>query len=236
MTEHPVVTAAAFARLALELHQEGGVEETIDAVARFALMAVNCTQAGILLTGRSGRLDPGATTDPAVEKADLLQLELDEGPARTLVDNRETVIMVPDLAVNDRWPRWSAGIADLGLRSLLAVRLQVHGKTVGVLELFNTEPESFDDEDIAVARILARHASVAVGTARQEATLWQAIDARKLIGQAQGILMERFDLDGDRAFAVLQRYSQDNNVKLREVARRLVETGSLLEGGKPLQE
>jgi hypothetical protein len=41
----------------------------------------------------------------------------------------------------------------------------------------------------------------------------QAIDARKLVGQAMGILMERFDLDGDRAFEVLKRYSQDNNLK-----------------------
>ena len=105
-----------------------------------------------------------------------------------------------------------------------------------MLELFNSEPFAFDDDDIAVAHILARHASVAVGTARQEETLWQAIDARKLIGQAQGILMERFGLDGDRAFAVLQRYSQDNNVKLREVARRLVDTGLLPKGSKPVQQ
>jgi GAF domain-containing protein len=236
MTEHPVETAAAFARLALELHQEDGVEETIDAVARFALKAVNCTQAGIVLAGRSGRLDLGASTDSAVEKADLLQLQLGQGPALTIVGDRETVVVVPDLAADDRWPMWSAAVADLGLLSVLGVRLQAHDKTVGVLELFNSEPFAFDDDDIAVAHILARHASVAVGTARQEETLWQAIDARKLIGQAQGILMERFGLDGDRAFAVLQRYSQDNNVKLREVARRLVETGSLPKGGKPVQQ
>ena len=55
----------------------------------------------------------------------------------------------------------------------------------------------------------------------------QAVDARKLVGQAMGILMERFDLDSDRAFAVLRRYSQDNNLKLRDVAERLIETRCL---------
>ena len=52
----------------------------------------------------------------------------------------------------------------------------------------------------------------------------QAVDARKLVGQAMGILMERFDLDGDRAFEVLKRYSQDNNLTLRDVANHLVHT------------
>jgi AmiR/NasT family two-component response regulator len=60
-----------------------------------------------------------------------------------------------------------------------------------------------------------------------DTTLAQAIDARKLIGQAMGILMERFDLDGNRAFEVLRRYSQDTNTKLRDVAQQLVDTRTL---------
>lgn len=55
----------------------------------------------------------------------------------------------------------------------------------------------------------------------------QAVDARKLVGQAMGILMERFDLDGDRAFQVLRRFSQDNNRKLRDVAQELINTRKL---------
>jgi GAF domain-containing protein len=233
-----VETAAAFARLALELHSEEGVDETIDAVARFAVKAVNCTRAGIVLAARGGRIDLGAATDETVEKADLLQLELAEGPAWAIIADREPAIVVSDTVDETRWPSWSSTVAGLGLRSVLAVRLQVRDQTVGVLELFNERPYAFEPDDVAVAHILARHASVALGTARQEETLWQAIDARKLIGQAQGILMERFDLDSDRAFAVLRRYSQDNNVKLREVARLLVDTGQLTsaEDGEPVEQ
>lgn len=75
--------------------------------------------------------------------------------------------------------------------------------------------------------MIADHAAVAVANARTESTLWQAIEARKLVGQAQGILMERFDLTDEQAFAVLRRYSQDTNTKLREVARRLIATRNL---------
>jgi AmiR/NasT family two-component response regulator len=53
------------------------------------------------------------------------------------------------------------------------------------------------------------------------------VDARKLVGQAMGILMERYDLDADRAFKVLQRYSQSTNTKLRDVAQQLIDTRRL---------
>lgn len=79
----------------------------------------------------------------------------------------------------------------------------------------------------ALAEVIADHAAVAVANAKTESTLWQAIQARKLIGQAQGILMERFDLTDEQAFAVLRRYSQDSNTKLRDVAQRLIATRNL---------
>ena len=84
-----------------------------------------------------------------------------------------------------------------------------------------------------MAEILGRHASVALAASHSEDGLMSAIDARKLIGQAQGILMERFDLDSDRAFDVLRRYSQDGNRKLRDVAEAIVRHRGSSVGGAP---
>jgi AmiR/NasT family two-component response regulator len=61
----------------------------------------------------------------------------------------------------------------------------------------------------------------------QHGHLAKALDSRHLIGLAQGILMERFNLDTPRALAILRRYSQDHNVKLREVADQVVTTRGL---------
>jgi GAF domain-containing protein len=218
--------ADVFARLAVELHEEPGVEETVEAVLQFALQAVSCTHAGVVLSQRGGQLETVAVTDPLVEQSDQVQRDSGEGPLLEVITDRDTVL-VPDTASDDRYPIWAPKVAALGLRSALSVRLHASGITLGVLQLFNTEPYAFEHDDDAVAHILARHASVAVASARQEASLWQAIDARKLIGQAQGILMERFGIDGDQAFTVLRRYSQDNNIKLRDVAHRLIETRKL---------
>jgi GAF domain-containing protein len=218
--------ADVFARLALELYEEPGVEETVEAVLQFALQAVSCTHAGVALSHRGGKLETVAVTDPLVEKSDQLQLECGAGPSLDVIAERDTVL-VPDTIDELRYPDWSSKVAALGLRSVLSVRLAASGNTLGVLQLFNAEPYAFEPDDDAVAHILARHASVALAHARQEASLWQAIDARKLVGQAQGILMERFDIDSDQAFAVLRRYSQDHNIKLRDVAQRLIDTRTL---------
>jgi GAF domain-containing protein len=221
--------ADTFARLAVELHDAPGVEETVEAVVNFALQALNCNYAGLALYTRGSKPEVAAVTDPVV--ADVYQLQLSSGVGPLVTTLRErTTVLIRDTTTDQRWPEWAAKVAGLGVRSVLDVPLVTGDgavSTVGVLGLYSAEPDAFSADDEAIAHILARHASVAVASARQSATMAQAIDARKLVGQAMGILMERFDVDGDRAFAILKRYSQDTNTKLRDVAQQLIETRRL---------
>ncbi|WP_344115770.1 GAF and ANTAR domain-containing protein [Kribbella alba] len=221
--------ANTFARLAIELHDASGVGETIDTVVEFALQALNCSYAGVALSMRGAQPEVAAVTDPVVAEVYGLQLSSDKGPLVTAMRERRTVL-IRDTTADDRWPEWAAKVAALGVRSVLDVPL-VTGRdttrTVGVLGLYSPQPDAFGEDDEAIAHILARHASVAVASARHEETMAQAVDARKLVGQAMGILMERFDLDADRSFAILKRYSQDTNTKLRDVAQQLIDTRKL---------
>jgi AmiR/NasT family two-component response regulator len=73
--------------------------------------------------------------------------------------------------------------------------------------------------------VFAAHAAVALRSAQDKQSLRIAMTTRNLIGQAQGILMERFKMTAEQAFAVLARVSQQTNVKLRDVAQRLIDTG-----------
>jgi GAF domain-containing protein len=124
-----------------------------------------------------------------------------------------STVYIPDVATEDRWPDWRADVTAAKICSVLHVPMKAADQVIGVLSLYTQHPDAFTPDDEAIAYILARHASVAVATARQETSLALAVDARKLVGQAMGILMERFDVDGDRAFAILRRYSQDTNTK-----------------------
>ena len=217
--------AEAFARLAVELHGAGGFEETVEAVVQFALQALDCSHAGVALHSR-GRAQVPAATDPVVCEIFHHAMAIGRGP---LVEAMRTGqdVLIRDTATDPRWPEWAAEVRELGVRAVLDVPLTTATGTVGMLGLYSTAPDAFGPDDIGVAHILARHASVALANARHEANLAQAVDARKLVGQAMGILMERYDLDSDRAFTVLRRYSQDTNTKLRDVAQQLIDTRKL---------
>jgi GAF domain-containing protein len=218
--------AERFAQLAVDLHDSGGMEETVQAVAEFALQALDCSHAGVALIVRGGRLEIPAATDPVV--AEIYALQINGGTGPLAVSLREhAIVLVRDTSADDRWPEWAGKVRELGVRSVLDVPLTTSAGTLGVLGLYSTEPDAFGPDEEAIAHILARHASVAVASARQEDSLAQAIDARKLVGQAMGILMERYNLDDDSAFAVLKRYSQDTNTNLRDVAAQLIETRQL---------
>ena len=227
------VTAEEFAELAVRLHAEPNVEETVDLVVQYALKAVDCQYAGVMLVHKAKRgsdqvddVETAAATDPLVAELDRIQIDCGEGPGLAATGSFISV-RVADTQFDLRGVKWARQVAERGIRSVLSARLSTGSSELGTLNLFHSSPDAFDTDDEAVAAILARHAAVALASARRAENLWLAIDARKLVGQAQGILMERFDLSPDQAFAVLLRYSQDKNIKLRDVAELLVSRRSL---------
>jgi response regulator NasT len=123
-------------------------------------------------------------------------------------------------------PRPSGEQADLVVRIPMDA-VEEGAPTAGGAVALHRASGPFDATDRIVAGDLALHAGVALAAWDATDELRRGLAARTVIGQAQGILMERFSLDADRAFQVLRRYSQDGNVKLAEVARRVVQTGAL---------
>ena len=177
--------ADEFARLAVDMHAAGGMEETVDAVVQFALRALNCSFAGVALWIRAGPEIP-AVTDPLLAAIFRFQFEREHGPLIEAIQGRTTVVVRDtDTDSDGRWPDWAAKVRALGVRSVLDVPLLVGDAAapiVGALSLYSRIPDGFGTEDEAIARILAQHASVAVAAKREIAGLSTAVDARKLVG------------------------------------------------------
>ena len=97
--------------------------------------------------------------------------------------------------------KWGPAVAELGLHSVLSIHLFTDHRVLGALNLYYESIVDFSDDEVEVAKVVAAHASVALAKLRSERDLWRAIDSRHLIGQAQGILMERFKLSPEKSFS-----------------------------------
>jgi GAF domain-containing protein len=215
---------AIFDQAARDLQHEGDTQHTLDRGLEIAVRLVpGCAYAGISVVQPDGRIDTPALTDPLVAQIDELQYRVQEGPCLDAIARSE-VVSSPDLRLEDRWPRWAPEVARLGLVAMLCVRLYTSRDTLGALNLLATRADAFDEDAVVTAGHLAAHLAVALAAAQHAEDLHSGALDRSVLGQAEGILMERFSLTPGRAFEVLSRVAQDHSVPLRRVAAELVQT------------
>lgn len=161
-----------------------------------------------------------APSDPLALEADRLQQQLGEGPALLALDTAETVSS-SDVASDSRWPLYGPKVAASGFAAHTATPLQTSANSQAVLNLYSCESCALDDLGLQL-ELFTSHAAVAWCGALQLRDLGEALDRRKMIGQATGIIMERYGVAEEAAFAFLTRASQTGNVKLRQVASQIV--------------
>jgi GAF domain-containing protein len=214
------------ARMALELRTAADFAGTAVIVVRFACETIRTDHAGITVLRGGGRLRSVGVSDPLVREADRLQYELGEGPCVQATVEQRTLLS-DDLHGDARWPRWGPRAAAIGFSSVLSAQLHAGDQHIGALNLYGARPAQFSADDAETAHLFGFHAAAALAAAHSDESLRAALDSRTVIGQAQGILMERFDVDADRAFTILRRYSQDTNTKLRDVAEEVARTRRL---------
>jgi GAF domain-containing protein len=176
----------------------------------------------VSLVGRRRRVVTASSSHEAAARADDLQYTLDQGPCLDAIWRRD-VSVVDDLRADGRYPRWSQrAVADTGIRSALSLRLFTRRDSLGALNLYASTPYAFTPEDLAEGAVFAAQAAVALRSSQLEEQLRASQQSRTTIGQAQGILMERYQISAERAFEMLRRVSQDSNVRPATVAARLV--------------
>jgi GAF domain-containing protein len=198
--------------------------QTIVEVARDTLPGFD--EVGISTVDRQGNVTTRAATSDLVRTLDKVQYGLGEGPCvDTLRD--ALVVVAPEIAHDQRWPRYVPKAVAEGLRSQLALKLYVDDEgTVGGINCYSTLSEVIDPDAEGIADLFAAHAALAVGHAQERESLSSALHSRKVIGQAVGIIMERYDLNEDAAFDFLVRASSTSNVKLRAIAQEIVDLGN----------
>ncbi len=216
--------ARRMAELAREVATPSSVDDVLAGVTATAMEIIaGVDAAGVLLITAGGRFETHGPTSDLPGKLDALQQEFGEGPCvRAAVD--ELIVRSDDFTKEQRWPRYSHAAVEIGIRSGLSFKLYTSTDTAGALNLFAFEPNVFDANSEAIGSVLAAHAAAAILASRRGEQLESALTSRDLIGQAKGIIMERYKVDAVRAFNMLRELSQTSNTKLVDIAQRVVET------------
>ncbi|MEU6064958.1 MULTISPECIES: GAF and ANTAR domain-containing protein [Streptomyces] len=218
------------ASMARDLLAQESVTATLERITGSATELVDgCDAAGILVL-HDRAVETLAPTHQLVTDSDQLQQQLGEGPCFDAARSSqgERVFRIADLTgEHQRWPSYAPKARELGIGSVMGFLLFTDHEDLGALNLYSPKPGAFTDVSELAGWLLASHAAVAFSSARTHSQMEQAVATRHTIGEAMGILMGNRHLTQHEAFDVLRRYSQENNIKLRDVARLLCKHGSL---------
>lgn len=220
--------------LARALQVEPDVQGTLEAMVHAALELVpGVVAASISVARRRHGIESRAASGELPRRVDQLQADTGEGPCMDAAFEQR-IVRVPDFRHEDRWPRFAPAALEAGATSMLAFQLYTDGDVLGALNVYGAGFGAFTEESEEIGLLVAAHAAVALAAAQQVSHLHEALATRDLIGQAKGVLMERFRITPHEAFVLLTTASSQTNTKLRDVAEQLATTGVLT--GEPPAE
>lgn len=227
MTQQRTTTLAdRMAELARAVAVPTTVEEIFAAVTTAAVELIpGVDTAGVLLITPGGKFESHAVVTDLACELDELQRILDEGPCLAAA-TEDVVVRTDDFRTETRWPAYAAAAVKIGVLSGLSFRLYTANRTAGALNLFGFTAHEWDEASCTTGSVLAAHAASAILAHRQGEQLQSALATRDRIGQAKGVIMERYGIDDVRAFDMIRRLSQENNARVVDIAERVIDSRS----------
>lgn len=215
--------AQSIAEAARTLNKPRSLDDTLQTIVEVARNSVaGFDHVGITTLAKKGHIETRASIGDLVVPLDRVQYDLREGPCSAALQGDDT-LSVSSLRDEQRWPNYVPKARDAGVLSQMAVKLYLDNDTLGGINFYSTIAHEVNQDAQALARLFATHAAIALGHAQERDELYDGLQSRRAIGQALGILMERYEMNEDRAFAFLIRASSHANIKLRAVAQELVD-------------
>lgn len=222
--------SAAFVKITDTLVADYDVLDLLHALVESSVELLDAAAAGLLLAGPHGDLQVVASTSERSQLVEILQLEAGSGPC---VESYRTgtMVVVEDIkALSGRWPEFQAAALSQGFRSVHAIPMRVHGKTIGAMGLFGEQPGRLSREDSAIGQALADVATISIlqeRTLRESALvneqLQRALNSRVLIEQAKGVIAYTAGVNMEEAFRRLRTFARANNQSLHDTASQVID-------------
>ena len=209
----------------LQQQQNTDVDTALGELTQSAVSALPGAQyAGLTIAFRDGKIQTASATGSYPVLLDDIQQRHGQGPCLSAAWEHH-VIRINDMKLEKRWPAYCRdAIQESPIRSTISFQLFADHNSMGVLNFYAEQPKAFDEEAAELGLILATHTALAWNMVRRAEQFRSALASRDIIGQAKGMIMERFKIDAVQAFELLRRLSQSSNTALVVVARQLVES------------
>lgn len=223
---HDESVPSAIAELAGASAVGAGIGDVLTKLTLAALALVPSADYAKISTIDSSGLFSVAATSKLTASLDSAQQAARQGPCLDAVSARE-IVRCGDLRTDARWPRFARYATTAGVRSVLSCPIDIPGDTGPTLSLYGVRAEAFDPQSETVGAMMATHAAIVLVHDQHDRQFRAALTTRDLIGQAKGIVMERFGVGAPRAFAMLAAISQETSTPVRDLAVRLAESARL---------
>ncbi|MCV7399749.1 GAF and ANTAR domain-containing protein [Mycobacterium fragae] len=208
----------------LQQQRDRDVDTVLGELTENAARAMPGAQyAGITVATRNGKVRTASATHRYAELLDEIQQHSDQGPCLSAAWEHH-IMRINDLTRERRWPAYCREAAEeTPIRSIMSFQLFTDHHSMAALNFYAEQPNAFDDEAAELGLILATHTALAWNMFRRDEQFRSALASRDIIGQAKGMIMERFKIDAVQAFELLKRLSQSSNTPLAVVAREMVQ-------------
>jgi GAF domain-containing protein len=191
-----------------------------------SVLLLAASAAGVMLADPRGELRVAAASTEEAGLLELFQLQNDQGPCLECFRTGRPVTASDLAGQAPRWPRFAQAAAQAGFATVEALPMRLRDQVIGALNLFRSEPGSFEPADLRIAQALADVATIGLlherNVRRRDTVAEQlqaALNSRVVIEQAKGKLAERLNIDMDRSFKMLRDYARTSNQRLTDVAR-----------------
>lgn len=221
--------SAAFVKLTDTLVADYDVLDLLHALVEVSVDLLDAAAAGLLLADPHGELQVLASTSERSQLVEILQLRAGAGPCVECYQTGKLVAVEDIGALNEKWLEFQTAALSQGFRSVHAVPLRVHGKTIGAMGLFGEHPGALTREDCAIGQALADVATISILQERtvRESTLvneqlQRALNSRVLIEQAKGVIAYTAGVNMEEAFRRLRVFAHANNQSLHDTATNVI--------------
>jgi transcriptional regulator with GAF, ATPase, and Fis domain len=219
-----------FVELADSLVDDFDMVELLTRLADRCVEVLDVSAAGLMLVAPEGDLRAVAASSEAMRLVELFELQTQEGPCLDCYRNHEPVLNQHLDEVEDRWPRFAPVAIKAGFSSVHALPMRLRGDVIGALNLFRADRAEMDEADVVAGQALADVATISILQHRAaaesrliNAQLSHALNSRVLIEQAKGVLAERAHFAMEAAFARMRNHARSHNLKLVDVAERVLD-------------